>query len=150
MEVSQYFEWEKPKLISFLFPSVSSMRGTGKNHNTRSRVDAVLCFRVSQSFVLLQNTACMQKLSGSHSQASGRSVCTWTEEAPQQLRVSVWIPVYHSVEPWGNQEQNSYVLLTRRQNTPIRTCSMFGVRMWLSLHWTSPIMNTLVEKLRKS
>lgn len=82
-------EWEKPKLIPFLFPSVSSMRGIGKNHNNRSRVDAVLCFCMSQSFVLLQNTACMQKLSGSHSQASGHSVCTWTKEAPQQLRVGV-------------------------------------------------------------
>lgn len=56
------FEMGKAKLVSFFFPSVSSVRGTGKNQNTRSRIDAVPCFHISQNLVLLQNTAHMQKL----------------------------------------------------------------------------------------
>lgn len=56
----------------------------------------------------------------------------------------------HSAALKGIQEQNSYVLSSREAEDSCLDIPWWGVGLRSSRHRTSPVMNTLVEKLRKS
>lgn len=86
---------------------------------------------ISWSFVLLQSTACMQKalqalVHRPWDTAFARGQMRFHSSSESVLEIQC----IHSAVLWESQEQNSYVLSIRRQNTPIWMHSMFGVAMW--------------------